>query len=58
MMPADRKDLGPVMSPEASGKMEKYGITRVPIDYFYYGRYRYTILEDAVAEARRDQRSD
>lgn len=41
-----------------SDKMVKYGITRSPIDYFYYGRFRYTSLEDAVAEAKRDQRSN
>ncbi len=58
MTPTGRKDLGSAMSPEALDKMVKYGITRVPSDYFYYGRYRYTTLEDAVAEAKRDQRSN
>lgn len=51
------KDSGPVISPEGTEEMAKYGITRVPVDYFYYGKYRYTNLEDAVAEAKRDQRS-
>ena len=35
--------------------MAKYGITRVPIDYFHYGGFRYTNLKDAVAQAKRQQ---
>ena len=52
-----QKDSGPTVSPEITEELAKYGITRVPVDYFYYGKYRYTNLEDAVAEAKRDQRS-
>jgi hypothetical protein len=33
----------------------KYGITRVPTDYFHYKEYRYTSLNDALAEAKRQQ---
>ena len=33
--------------------MAKYGITRVPIDYYYYKEYRYTNVEDAIAQAKR-----
>jgi kynurenine formamidase len=51
------KDSGPAVSPEITEELAKYGITRVPVDYFYYGKYRYTNLEDAVAEAKRNQRS-
>jgi hypothetical protein len=47
----------PAISPEGTEEMAKYGITRVPIDYFYYGGFRYTNLEDAVAEAKRQQRT-
>jgi hypothetical protein len=54
---ADGEEPIPAMSPEASEDMEKYGITRVPVDFFHYGGFRYTNLEDAVAEAIRDQRS-
>ena len=50
-------DLGPAVSPEITEELAKYGITRAPVDYFYYGKYRYTNLEDAVAEAKRDQRA-
>jgi hypothetical protein len=49
------KDSGPVISPESTEEMAEYGISRVPVDYFYYGKYRYTNLEDAVAEAKRQQ---
>jgi hypothetical protein len=52
------KDSGPAVSPEGTEEMAKYGITHVPVDYFYYGKCRYTNLDDAVAEAKRDQRSD
>ena len=33
---------------------KKYGISRVPADYFHYGKYRYTNLKDAIAQAKRD----
>jgi hypothetical protein len=36
------------------GEMVKYGIKRVPLDYFYYRQFRYTNLEDAVSQAKRD----
>ena len=31
------------------------GIRRVPFDYFYVGEYRYTSLQDALAETRRER---
>ena len=34
-------------------EMRKYGITRVPVDYFHYKEFRYTRLDEAVAEAKR-----
>lgn len=33
--------------------MARYGITRVPVDYYHYGAFRYTNLKDAIAEAKR-----
>jgi hypothetical protein len=33
--------------------MAKYGIIRVSIDYFHYKEYRYTSLDDAIAQAKR-----
>jgi hypothetical protein len=38
--------------------MAKYGILRVPVDYFHYGDFRYTNLKDAVAQAKRQQRPE
>ena len=35
--------------------MEKYGITRVSVDYFYYKEFRYTDLNDALAQAKRQE---
>jgi hypothetical protein len=32
-------------------RMAEYGITRVPVDYFHFGEFRYTRLEDALAQA-------
>jgi hypothetical protein len=34
--------------------MEKYGISRVPTDSFRYREFRYTNLQDALAQAKRD----
>lgn len=36
-------------------QMAKYGITRIPVYYFHYKQFRYTNLNDAVAQAKRDQ---
>ncbi len=34
-------------------QMQKYGVKRVSVDYFHVGRYRYSDLNDAMAQARR-----
>lgn len=34
--------------------MKRYGISRIPVDYFHYRQYRYTNLKDAIAQAERD----
>lgn len=34
-------------------EMQKYGIKRVPIDYFHINGFRYSDLKDAVAQAKR-----
>jgi hypothetical protein len=34
--------------------MAAYGITPVPVEYFHYKTFRYTNLEDALAQANRD----
>jgi hypothetical protein len=33
--------------------MAKYGIARVPVDYFHYREFQYTNLDDAIAQATR-----
>lgn len=42
--------------PATEAEMAKYGITRIPVDHFYYREFRYTNLRDAVAQAKRDGR--
>jgi hypothetical protein len=37
--------------------MLKHGITRVPTAYYLFKDYRYTKLEDAVAQAERHERA-
>jgi hypothetical protein len=58
MTTTNRKSRRPAEKPEANDEMAKYGITRVPVDYFHYKQYRYTNLADAVAQAKRAQTSD
>ena len=41
--------------PAAEAEMAKYGITRVPVDYFHYKGFRYTNLNNAIAQAMRDE---
>lgn len=48
----------PAISSEAAEEMARYDITRVPVDYFHYGDFRYTNLKDAVAQAKRQQRQE
>jgi hypothetical protein len=54
---ANRNKSSIDLSPEAAEEMVKFGITRVPVDYFYCGKFRYTSLKDAVAQAKRQQHS-
>ncbi len=44
-----KKDDGKSLEAE----MRKYGIKRVPVDYFHINGFRYTDLKDAVAQAKR-----
>jgi hypothetical protein len=34
-------------------ELASYGITRVPVDYFHLGEFRYTTLSEAIAQAKR-----
>jgi hypothetical protein len=47
------REAGPTVGHVAVEAMAKYGITRVPTDYFHYKEYRYTNLDDAIAQAKR-----
>jgi hypothetical protein len=42
---------------KALEEMARYGITCSQISQFAYGDYRYTNLEDAIAEAKRHPRA-
>jgi hypothetical protein len=53
MTPANRREASPTVGDDAVEEMTKYGITRVPTDYFHYKGYRYTSLDDAIAQAKR-----
>lgn len=56
MATADQYAPTAALSPETNEEMVKFGITRVPVDYFYCGEYRYTNLKDAIAQAKRQQK--
>lgn len=58
MAQPDLTKLGKDISLKDSKEMEKYGITRVPVDFFWCGEYRYTSLKDAIAQAKRQERLD
>jgi len=49
----DSHDPGANIPPDA--ELAALCIRRVPFDYFYVGDYRYTSLQDALAETRRER---
>ena len=53
MISAKHSGESPIVEQDPAEQMVKYGITRVPKDYFLYKEYRYTNLDDAIAEAKR-----
>jgi hypothetical protein len=55
MESADGEGPSPALSPRLRKIMTKYGITRVPVDYFHSGDFRYTNLKDAIAQAKRQR---
>jgi hypothetical protein len=52
--PQTARKKNPAINSEA---MAKYGIARVPVDYFHYKEFRYTNLDDAIAQATRQNGS-
>ena len=47
-------ETGSTANSVGTEEMARYGITRLPVDYFHYGKYRYSNLRDAIAQAERD----
>lgn len=45
--------FGPTVKPSDLDEMTKYGIKRIPVDYFHFGDFRYTNLSDAIAQAKK-----
>jgi len=56
MQPTGRDAPAQAVTPDEASKMARYRITKVSIDCFRLGRFSYTTLGDAVAEAQRQQR--
>lgn len=50
----DHRPLSDLRAAETE-QMGKYGISCVPENFFYYREFRYSNLEDAIAQAKRDQ---
>jgi len=48
----------PLSTEDATGQMARYGITRVPVDYFHFREFRYTSFSDALAQAERQAERD
>jgi len=48
----------PPATEDMDEQMARYGIRRVPADQFHYKSYRYSNLRDAIAQARREERTD
>jgi hypothetical protein len=44
MPSADHKEKNPAINSDVAEAMAKYGIARVPVDYFHYKEFRYTNL--------------
>ena len=40
----------------AAGDVERYGISRTSVEQFEVGGYRYSNVQDAIAEAQRRER--
>ena len=57
MTPAEPTELNACPAQGATEEMLELGITRVPVDYFHCGEFRYTNLKDAVAQAKRQRHS-
>ena len=52
-MTSSQHGEGSPVERDVAEQMATYGITRVLVDYFHVGNYRYSNLDDAIAEAKR-----
>ena len=43
------------LTPEMAAVMEQHGISRFPVYYYRFGRYKYSNLRDALAQAERER---
>lgn len=48
-----RHNVGKADETENKGIMIKYGIANIPYDCFHIGGFKYTNLNDAIAQAKR-----
>ena len=44
----------PAVEKNSDDEMAKYGITRVSVDQYHYKQYRYSHLNEAIAQAERE----
>ena len=58
MASSDAHEPNSSLTSEMEAEMKRCGITRIPIDYFHVGEFRYTNLKDAIAQAKRHKFSD
>ena len=42
--------------PPTEAEMAKYGITRSTVEYFHYRDFKYTNVNDALAQAKREEK--
>jgi hypothetical protein len=57
MLPPDTKYTTSADRLSDEHEMARYGIERVPFDHFHYRQFRYINLRDAIAQARRDEKT-
>jgi hypothetical protein len=54
-MTSPQDEERPIIGQDSTDEMAMYGITRIPVDYFHFKEFRYSNLEDAIAQAKRQQ---
>ena len=58
MTKKDGADNEPTLISENSDELTKYGITKVSVNYFHLGEYRYSNLRDAITQAKRTVKAE